>query len=225
MLSNFYLAAVPEPVTLLGLKLRPYSLGHKLLLHRIESAFVCGGPVTYTDLAASIFICAQTYHEALASFSDPALPRFMAHWHRKLTGNLWWRRLLHRSLSRFNVSCFKLTPVDLQSKSKAFANYLEAGSQVPYYEIPADKSGSSQIETVQAVQLALMAKTSLTEAEILDRPWGRCLYDYLALNAMEDRCTIFDGQPAAERRNAIAEAQALANSLAKKLNPARNGSD
>jgi hypothetical protein len=205
-MNDFYLAEIPEPVTLLGLRLRPFSLGHKLLLHRVESAFVSGGQVTYDDLALSIFLCAQTFREGIASFSDPDLPRFMARWHRKLTGDAWWRRILRLTVQ----------PVELKEKSEAFARYIEDGSRIPYYDVPADRIGSSEIETVHAVQLTLMAKTTLTEAELLDRPWGRCLFDYVALQAMEDKCTIRD-------KSAIDDARDVANRIAAKLNQRRNG--
>lgn len=206
MVQDFYLAAVPEPVTLLGLRLRPFSLGHNLLLHRIESAFVVGGKVGYDDLAASVLICAQTYREAVACFDDPKLRRFMLKWHRKLTGDVWWRRALRLTVR----------PVDLKAKSEAFTKYIEDGSRMPYYDVPADRVGESQIESIHAVQLALMAKTTLTEAELMDRPWGRCLFDYIGLQAMEDKCTIRD-------KAAVADALEVANRVAAKLNQKRNG--
>lgn len=199
-MNDFYLAAHPEPVTLLGLRLRPFSLGHMLLLHRVESAFVVGGSVGYEDLAVSVFICAQTYRAAVDSFNDPDLPRFMARWHRKLSGDVWWRRMLR----------LKVNPVQLKAKAEEFARYIEAGSKMPYYDVAADRVGGSQIESVHAVQLALMSKTTLTEAELLDRPWGRCLFDYVVLQAMEDKCTIRD-------KSAVQEAQEVANRLAEKL--------
>ena len=205
-MNDFYLAAVPEPVTLLGLRLRPYSLGHHLLLHRVESAFVTGGNVHYEDLAISVFICAQPYAAALSSFNDATLPRFMRRWHRKLTGDVWWRRALR----------LKVRPVDLKEKTAAFSKYIDDGSRVPYYDVPADRVGANQIETVHAVQLALMAKTNLTESELLDRPWGRCLFDYIGLQAMEDKCTIRD-------KSAVDDALAIANRLVETLNHRRNG--
>lgn len=204
MLNDFYHAAIPEPVTLLGLRLRPLSLGHMLLLHRVESAFVTGGMVSFDDLCLSVFICAQPYAAALNAFNDTSLPRFMRRWYQKLTGDVWWRRLLR----------FKVRPVDLLEKSNAFARYMEAGSKAPYFDYPEGGEGS-KIETVHAVQLALLAKTSLTEAEILDRPWGRCLHDYVALLAMEDKITIRD-------KSVIQEAQEIGRRVAEKMK-ARNG--
>lgn len=213
MNKAFYLAAIPEPVTLLGLKLRPFSLGHNLLLHRIESGFVCGGSIGFDDLAASVFICAQTYQSALNSFQDSDRPAFMRTWHRKLTGDVWWRRLLR----------LKITAVDLRIKSAEFVKYLEAGSKMPYYEAPADKVGESQIETIHAVWLSLISETNLTNDEILNRPWGQCLYDYIGLKAMNGELKIMSDDKAEARRAAIAEAQAVAEAVAKKLQARMNG--
>lgn len=207
MPADFYLSALPEPVTLLGLKLRPYSLGHVLLLHRVESAFVCGGNVTYADLALSVFICAQTYREAEASFSDPKLPRFMRKWHDKLTGDPWWRPRLRRR---------KFAVIDLKAKSEAFAKYIEDGSRSPYYSFDPSKTGGAQLESVHAVRLILMAKTTLTEAELLDRPWGLCLHDYIGLQAMDDQVKLCE-------KSSVHDALELANRLQETLNK-RNGS-
>lgn len=207
-MHDFYLAEIPEPVVLLGLRLRPYSLGHVILLHRIESAFVTGdGPVTIGDLAMSVLVCAHPYKEALALLDEPRLDKFMLRWHARLTAPTWWLRLRGQSRA-----------LDLKAKASAFAEYIEAGSKQPYYSYDVSKQGKSQLETVHAVQITLMSKTTLTEAELLDRPWGRCLFDYLALQAMDDKVTLMSE----EGKSSIHEAKKFAEELAEKL-ATRNG--
>jgi len=51
MTDDFYSVAIPEQRQILGLKLRPLSLGHVIILHRIESAFLCEGIPDYQELA------------------------------------------------------------------------------------------------------------------------------------------------------------------------------
>ena len=189
MSKDFYLAAIPEPVTLLGLRLRPFSLGHVILLHRVESAFVTGSDPDYSDLALSVFICANKYQDAVSAFDDKKLPKFMKKWAKKLG------------------------VIDLQKKSDEFAEYIKNGSKIPHYSFnPADLT-ESKIESVHAVQLALISKTTLTEKEILDRPWGRCLHDFVAMRAMA-------GEIKLSEREDILNALEVARELDERL---RNG--
>ena len=62
---GFYQAAVPDGWQILGVRLRPLSLGHLILLHRHESAFVLGGIPEPEDLVLSVLVCARTYEDAL----------------------------------------------------------------------------------------------------------------------------------------------------------------
>jgi hypothetical protein len=84
--AEFFNAAVPDPVDLLGFRLRPLSAGHIILLTRIESGFITGGDITWDDLAASVFICTQTFENATRAFYDPRLPKMMKAWHDRLSG-------------------------------------------------------------------------------------------------------------------------------------------
>jgi hypothetical protein len=195
MPSDYYLAAIPEPVTLLGLRLKPFSLGHVVLLHRIESSFVVGGVPTCDDLAASVLICAQDYREAIESFNNPDLTKFMARWFKKLTWRGWFKR---RGF------------VDLEAKAKEFAEYVKNGSKLPYYSFTEADVKESHQEPVQSVKIALMTKTTLTESELMDRPWGLCLQDFIALQVMEGKCQIQD-------REEIENAQAVAAVLHEKF--------
>lgn len=175
-----------------------------MLLHRVESAFVTGGNPTYDDLAISVFICANKYADALAAFDDKSLGKFMRKWHDKLSGKRFWR---------------KPRVIDLESKSDAFSEYIRQGSKVPYYAFNEKDIGDSNTEPVQSVKIALLSKTSLTESEILDRPWGLCLWDYVTLQAMEGKLRMFDEAG----RNAIKDAQEFANRLAANLEKQNNG--
>ena len=62
---DFYQAAVPDGWQILGVRLKPLSLGHLILLHRYESAFVVGGIPTEADLVLSVLICSRTYEDAI----------------------------------------------------------------------------------------------------------------------------------------------------------------
>ena len=54
---DYYQAAVPDGWQILGVKLRPLSLGHLILLKRYGSAFVVGGIPTEADLVLTYRVC------------------------------------------------------------------------------------------------------------------------------------------------------------------------
>ena len=62
---DYYQAAVPDGWQVLGVKLRPLSLGHLILLKRYGSAFVVGGIPTEADLVLSVLICSRTYEDGV----------------------------------------------------------------------------------------------------------------------------------------------------------------
>ena len=204
--ADYFLAAVPEPVTLLGLRLRPFSLGHVVLLNRIESAFVLGGQPDFNDLAASVFICSQTYSDGLASFDNPELPRFMAEWAAKLMGVSW--------LTRLGLKNPKI--IDFPAKCAEFAKYIEDGSRMPTYDYNPEEVRSMECTGIQLVKTTLLSEMNFTEAELLDRPWGLCLWDYVTLKAIKGQVRIWE-------KDTIADAQKFANELAAKLNARKAG--
>ena len=183
MIEDFYLAAVPEPVTLLGLRLLPLSLGHLILLNRVKSAFVVGGPPSYEDLALSVFICSQTYQGALAAFEDPDLPRFMERWHAKLAGTSSWAVRL----------CFRESSlVDLPAKALAFADYLQVHTKGPSYSYAPGDCKEMECPPVQLVKVTLMKELHMTERDLLDRSWLLCLWDYVTVKALSGQVDMQD---------------------------------
>jgi hypothetical protein len=63
--SLFASAALPAPVRVCGLPLRPFSIGHSLHLIRSESPFVTGEPILPGDVFTAVWICASTWKELL----------------------------------------------------------------------------------------------------------------------------------------------------------------
>ena len=196
-MDDFFIASIPEPVRILGLNLRPYSLGHVVLLNRIGSAFVTGEKPTFEDLAASVLICALTYKEGLSSLHDSQADRdkFMRLWYRRLTGGGWFR---------------KKKPLQFQRSRAAFRDYLGESSKIPYYTYDPGEMREIRCPQVQVVKVALMSQMHFSEDEIMDRSWALCMSDFVILRALRGEVTLTD-------RDAIAEAQEFANRLAENL--------
>jgi len=203
--ADFYFAAIPTPVSVLGIRLRPYSLGHVLLLSRFDNAFVMGGRPALEDVIQGIVICSQTYAEALRDMDNPKLPSLVGKWQRSLQPRYWWGG--RKPELGFSPA----------QAAKQFVEYLRAGSSFPIFSVPQDKKSNDPLHVplVQTVKVYLMSKLNFSEAELLDRPWGLCLWDYFTSHAMEGNCKICDTTDDEALRAKLVE---LEHSLNNRLN-------
>lgn len=78
--ANLFPARADMPV-ILGLRLRPLTLGHQFLLLSLESPFVAASrEVDIPDLFAAIFLCAQDWRKAERSLRAWWLPAYFHFW-------------------------------------------------------------------------------------------------------------------------------------------------
>lgn len=97
------MAALPAPAVVLGMVLRPFSLGHELLLNRAGSPLsLSAGPgvanIQRHELAAAVLVCLKTWREVVSPRPDWLLPCKMAMWRRR-TRNL----LLEQEIAAFRA--------------------------------------------------------------------------------------------------------------------------
>lgn len=187
MSAQFYKQAVPEPSHVLGLRLLPLSVGHIILLHRIESAFVCSRDLTGLDawheLALAAAICAQPYAESVQMLEDKAgTSKAMAKWAAKLTRTTTLDRLLKR----------KPVPIDFASQWQAFVDYLKEHSKLPYYSYNPEDVREMDCPHVQLVKCSLQRSFGFTDEAILNRSWSQCLWDYVTLKALDGQIQMAD---------------------------------
>src|ERR1700751_2816398 len=64
-------AAAPAPAIVLGLLLRPYSIGHELMLWRFKNPLAESRPCSPEQLAQAVWICSSTWNENRKDFLDP----------------------------------------------------------------------------------------------------------------------------------------------------------
>lgn len=183
--ADIFKAVAPDRWQILGLKLIPFSLGHLVLLHRFDSAFIGGDPDPnpFTDLALAVFICSRTYEQALDDLNDPTLSREMHRWARKCTGKTWWR---------------KGKPIDLALKWSLFEQYLAEGDWTPVYQTDSNRTRTVGLPFVQSVRVKLQSSFGMSDREIFNRPWSLCKADYFTLCDMQGIITIWDDHAQAE---------------------------
>lgn len=187
MSAKFYKQAVPEPSYVLGLRLLPLSVGHIILLHRIESVFVCdrelSGIDAWHELALATAICAQPYQEGVRMLEDHAgTSKAMAKWVAKLTRSTLVDRLIFR----------KPAPIDFQAHWQAFVDYLKEHSKLPYYSYNPEDVREMDCPHVQLVKCSLQRSFGFSDEVILNRSWSQCLWDYVTLKALDGQIQMAD---------------------------------
>jgi hypothetical protein len=173
--ADYFLTAVPEPFQVLGLQLRPLSLGRYRLLHRFQCAFVADGEQSATmgDLIIGALICSMPVEEFLDWAKSPDFARDVRAWGRHVSpwpwvGRLpgigkWWRR--HWSFSS-------------REKLILFGQYITDGSTVPLFW---DETSSGVIgggHWSQGVEVALRGEVGWSKQEIDEEPLSKALADY-----------------------------------------------
>lgn len=166
-------AAYPRRFTICGIRMEPYSLGHKLLLGSVGSPFETNQRAGIADLAVALQICSRSYQQALHFIQSDSM-----------------RCMIERWLALFvseNSEC------DWAEKFGLFREYIQAHSEQPVYSVDESKVGDpSGCPITQLVKVMLMREMHFSEAEILNRPWGLCLWDYTTLRELDGVVRIVD---------------------------------
>lgn len=160
-IADYLAAAYPEPVTLLGQRLRPFSLGHMELLARFRNAYVSNASApTLDDLSFGVFVCCQGWREAQESLEAIDLFERLKKW-----------------------GC-KLPPFEFEEKSEAFVSYLLAGCKQPQL-IQREESGGpgTGVTLIHDVRLVLCGELGYSRESAMDTPWGLALWDYYGHHA------------------------------------------
>ena len=174
-MRDFFKAAIPEPVTLLGQKLEPFSVGHWILCERFDCSYITGGQATIPDLMMGVLICCHKYDEFLHIAREGCIYELSKKWTKQI-GNF-----------------------SFPEKSKAFSDYVDDSiKNCPKYWVE-DKGTSSGKPSgapyIQTIKSFLISKTNLTEQEVLNRPFAQAVWDMttcleidgtLKINSKED---------------------------------------
>jgi hypothetical protein len=149
----------------LGRKLKPFSLAHRLVLEAIDSPFCYEDrPFSFADLAIAIRICAS---------SDPFAPIDPPTW-----------------MDRFRFWRAAFDPAYFRQCSQQFVDYLEDHSSSPkFWNRVDDELHREAIPWLLHVAASILRQTSLSEAEVWAMPLGRALWYATAL-AKQDGCDL-----------------------------------
>jgi hypothetical protein len=134
--EQFLASVLPEPVRLLGQWLRPYSVGHEILLQRHENVFRSGAAADdltiRIHLFMGVFLCCQTWAENMAATQDDSI---------------------HKKILKWQKRCGKFSLIE---KSEVFAKYISAGWPLMFASSPVKQKHSRPTPTPGAPLLAML---------------------------------------------------------------------
>ena len=156
MSASYIKAAIPEPHTILGRKLRPFCVGHYKILSRFDCAYVSekSAQASREDLIFAVLVCSMRPKEFLEFIEQADFEKQLKGWGKK-------------------VGLF-----DLKEKSDAFQKYLDEHSKMPavWFEQEASSSGA---HWTQSVLLCLTSELGYTREEAEEIPLSQAFHDYL----------------------------------------------
>lgn len=163
-LGSYVKSILPEPHVILGLKMRPFCLGHLFLMERFECGYASIDPSyqrSYIDLLLSLAICCRTYEEFLEFMEDKKeFNRWTKEWGKKMAKYL-----------KQNKDFDPLTPM-IQ-----FEKYVKDGIAIPkYWETrETDLSDRSGAHWSQNVFVVMLSELNYTRTEALNMPLSQAL--------------------------------------------------
>ena len=172
-------ATVPEPCSILGTALRPFCLGHHLLLKRLELPFagIAMADASWEEIQVGIAICGQEWFESREQLLNGSWPRVFARWQRELEGR-WWNR-------RRNSSATLAEAVAL------FRAYLADGyKRVPLWEDLNVKTGIELSAPWELVVKNKLIQNGHSEDDVMRQYLPSAWYDYYTIGELNaaNRC-------------------------------------
>lgn len=174
-MADFIETAVPEPVVLLGQRLKPLTIGHLFLLERFE----CLPVNDHEQLVLAVIICSHNHDEVMPVLEDR-----------------WWNW-------RMRIWRWRLGNFDWQEKYRLWNEYLEEGMATPCAVSKSDNDGLKNSATpfLQHLKTTLQAKLNYSPSEALAAPYSQAAWDYYTYHELEGTVEIADR----EKRKEMAE--------------------
>lgn len=156
-------SCVPTKWTILGLTLKPLSLGHYILMRRLGCRYSADEDtsVDISDLIIGVLICSMSYEEFISFMDDEDFEKEIRKWGKTFTKQV-------KKDKTFN----------LYDKFKLFKDYIIDGTQMPLYwegENVGKASGSHWSLNVHNV---LVGELGFTNSEALNMPLTQAFAHY-----------------------------------------------
>lgn len=183
-LNNYCKASIPEPYTILGVRLRPFSLGSYFLMQRFDVAFISDDKDrtgSIPDLLLAICICSRTYDDFLAFIAETkTFNRWCKDWGKQV------RKLMKKD-KNFNILY----------KFMDFEKYMKEGVVIPKYfegDNSDENAQTSGAHWTQSVLLVLTSELGYSYNEAIDMPVSKALADYFKWSENNGMVTLMNDE-------------------------------
>jgi hypothetical protein len=146
---------LPDSVVLLGLKLKPLSLGHYILLRRLGCGFVSeeSTGISFEDVIVGVLVCSMSYSDFVEFAGSDTFREELTNWSKKVEEMI-------KADPTFNI--FECVG--------SYKSYMERGSEMPKFwdmdEANSRKSGSHW----SIVLWQTLMKLGFTNEEVMNMP-------------------------------------------------------
>jgi hypothetical protein len=191
-------AAIPEPYQILGLRLRPLSLGRYRLLRRFSCAFVSDESTTaaIADLLLGVAVCSMRCDEFLKCVDDGTYSEFLKRWAKRIGATPPWYlrgkygRIL--SLTFIGKHWRKNHSFNFVEKMELFKNFIAESQNFPNYAATqtSDTVITSHWSTV--LEISLRSELGWTNEEINEAPLSKAISDHFRHLESQGLVRIFD---------------------------------
>jgi hypothetical protein len=148
---------------IMGVKLRPFSIGHYLLMKKYDCNYVSDEPAdtSIDDLVLSISICCRKFDEFVDFISDKNCLKWIAKWGKQINKEV------------------NGDPFYIIKKRNEFIQYLNEGMRIPkYWLLVEEDDGGSSGRLMEHIITTLQGELGYTKDEVLNIPFTQAIYDY-----------------------------------------------
>lgn len=170
----FAAVCAPGTVKILGVRIRPLTLGHVVLLSRIGNSLAVGGVESFDDLVSGVQILSRDWRDGCSLLDRPRSTI-------KLRG---WQLLcrLRNGIATGDFTPLAYAPKQWRLLKIWFRNQTDLNNW-PTFASKSDKVGNSTSTPSEALILAgMMAEFSMTFDQVMNTPYALCR-TMLAVNA------------------------------------------
>lgn len=120
------IASKPDTHIVLGVRLKPFCIGHWFSLIANDVSFISGKDHTLPDLIFSALVCSQTHHNFLSVVEAGGFGKSVSKWGHRLSGGFIgvWKRRAKRAIGR-RIEINEITGFDFNGECAKFQNYLD----------------------------------------------------------------------------------------------------
>lgn len=185
--TDYAIACYPDEVNILGLQLKPFCLGHYILMRRFGCNYAAEGEsqLDFGDFLLGLVICSMTYEENIQFFNQKYIPFFS--WENFKSYGLGW--YISKTMGRafWEVYCWgrkvkRMSKRDktfnVYSKIQQFNKYITDGQRMPMYFELNKNNARSNSHWSTSLKITMMGELGYTESQVLNTPLVQLFAEY-----------------------------------------------